>query len=757
MNAKYFPFIRRRGLLAGAVLGLVAVSLHADSGSSAGAASPQKKDAAVPAGGSEAFPVLDNYIRIGVGAPDITGDKAAYQEIFRTPYNGFAGIEDMHFSKDLKDSSFTIDGRALAGSNDYLGKFQLTKTDVGTFEAGYKRFRTFYDGVGGFFPTNKEWMPLANEALATDRAKFWAEGTINLPNMPVFKLKYANELRNGTKDSTIWGDSDFTGLAFNLAPNPVSPARKLVPGYLQLDERHQSFEASMSQTLGKTTYQVALIGDKTDNQDSRFVARFPNEVIPWSIAKLASAAQPAAKNLVAAKNWNNQVLLQQTDGESTSTTGVNAKLETAFNDMFTLHVGGNYQSLHADITGNRPLVTSTPTSTGVVPVTTATFTALTGTSHVKVYTGNAALDIKPVKDLFIQVAVRGEKEEISGASGYNVIAASGTPAVTLTTTPRVDWSKINQHSATPAVDLRYTGIKDLSLYFSGSKRNLRGGEQDTSSYNPLTATAGTLANNNNSEDHGDYKLGANWKVFSPLEVRAELFDKHHQYESAGYSVNLGDYYLLDSHFKGVKLTALAKPLPELSFTTRYVYQKGTMSVTGFLPIYSAYDSCDAKNYNISETIDWAPNKAMYVQVSGSIVFNTINTVYPRAGITPAVKNGSGVVTANAYSSNNVLQNSDNNYVTANALVGFVLTKDADVQAQYTYYKADNGDPQMAALTMPYGAASEESLVTVGIKFKLDERRVLNAKVGYADSTNDLTGGFTNFHGPLAYISIDYAL
>jgi hypothetical protein len=105
----------------------------------------------------------------------------------------------------------------------------------------------------------------------------------------------------------------------------------------------------------------------------------------------------------------------------------------------------------------------------------------------------------------------------------------------------------------------------------------------------------------------------------------------------------------------------------------------------------------------------------------------------------------------------VLQNSNNNYVTASALVGFVATKRADVQAQYTYYKADNGDPLLAALTQPYGAAATESMVTVGLKYRLDERRILNAKVGYADSQNDTTGGFTNFHGPLAYISLDYAL
>jgi hypothetical protein len=33
----------------------------------------------------------------------------------------------------------------------------------------------------------------------------------------------------------------------------------------------------------------------------------------------------------------------------------------------------------------------------------------------------------------------------------------------------------------------------------------------------------------------------------------------------------------------------------------------------------------------------------------------------------------------------------------------------------------------------------------------------NAKLGYFDAKNDTTGGNTNFRGPLAYVSLDYAL
>jgi hypothetical protein len=64
---------------------------------------------------------------------------------------------------------------------------------------------------------------------------------------------------------------------------------------------------------------------------------------------------------------------------------------------------------------------------------------------------------------------------------------------------------------------------------------------------------------------------------------------------------------------------------------------------------------------------------------------------------------------------------------------------------------------MAAYTMPYGAGAKESVVSAGVKHKFSDRCMGNAKVGYYDSKNDTTGGFTNFRGPVAYVSLDFAL
>lgn len=724
MNTKTFPVIRCAGVLSAGLLVLAGTQLRA----------ADKAEA-------DAFPKFESYIKVTGQAASISGSETSFQNRAKQPSSGGAGVEDLHIYKDLsKITSLVIDGKALTGTEDYLGSFKLTKNEVGSIDVGYKRFRTFYDGVGGFFPLNSQWMPLSDQDLHVDRAKFWAAATLNIPKAPVFSIRYENDLRTGRKDSTIWGDTDFTGLPNNNPP--ISPVRKLVPSFVDLGERHESIEATMRHTIGQTKVHVSLLGDRFNNVDTRFVTRFPGE------ARLFPT--PAATVLVPAANMGNQVVISETEGMSSKMSGVTAELSTPLSAKVTLKLNGNYELVHTTVSGSRPLITTTPTATGNVLITTNNYANLVGGTRVKNYVGNIGVDWKPSKVVVAKVALRAQDEYIRGSSSYDAIAASGTPATVIATTPRIGWAKVHQKVTTPVVELRYTGIKDLSLYFSGSKRDLNGVERNTSAYNPITAANGTLAIQNVSEDHGNYTLGANWKTSPFLTLRGEVYEKGHKNNTNGFESRIGDYYLLDSDYRGVKLTALARVSPQLGFTTRYVHQRGKMQVTGFLPTYPAYDSLNSKNHIISESIDWTPNKSFYAQVNGNVVFNVISTIYPRAGVTPAT------ATAIAFDSNKVLQNSDNNYCTAGLLTGWVVAKDTDAQLQYNYYRANNGNAVLSALTLPYGVAVKDTSVTLGLKHKFSATMIGHAKVGYFDSHNDTTGGRTNYRGPLAYASIEHA-
>ena len=705
------------------------------------------------AGSTDAVPTFDNYVKIGAFGTDLTGNEAAFQARNRQA-TGTVGIEDMYFAKDLdKETSLQIDGHALAITGDYLAKFVVTKNDVGSVEMGYKSFRTYYDGVGGFFPLNKYWSTLSPEDLHVDRNKFWAEAKINLPNLPVFTVRYTNETRSGQKDSTIWGSSDFTGLSILGAP--ITQYRKMAPSYINLDERLQTLEASAVHTIGKTTLTARLTWETVANNDTRYVTNFPGEVVPWAIASLPSASQNAAKALVSPANWNNQAITVQTDGNSGDTFSARLESLTVFTDKIKLTAGVNYQNINNDFTGSRPITTSTPTAVGVVYVTPNTNQNLLGNSAGDIYTGSVSLQLNPTSNWQATVALRGEDSYIKSTAAMTNLAASTnttTGVVTYTSTPQLAGSRVKETSWTPVLDVTYTGISNLSLYGSASKQMVTG---DKYYLNPYSVATGPTTSSyellNGKDHHTNLNIGANWRQSSFLTLRTDVFYKDGLLGSTGYGVCLGDNFQLASQFTGVKVTAIVRPNETLTSTTRYIYQKGKMQVTGLLPTYPEYDSCNAENNTIAETIDWTPSTQFYVQANLDVVFNHIGSVYPRAGVVAAAG------TTPAWDANQVLQNANNNYVTGSLLAGRVLTKDDDLLLKYTYYKASNNDAKLAPITMPFGSDAEENVVSVGLKHKFSATCVGDAKVGYIDSKNVLTGGNTNFRGPMGYVSMTFAL
>ena len=739
MNATHHSFLRPAGLLAGATLALSAFG----AGNSAAEA--------------DAFPLFDNnYITVSGQGASLNGDKAAFQARTQQSKSGNYGIEDLRIGKDLsKDVTVQIDGKALGVTDDYLGSVLLTKNDVGSVEFGYKRFRTYYDGVGGFFPVNNQWMPLGNEALHVDRGQFWFDAKVTLPNKPVFEIRYTNELRDGMKDTTIWGGTDITGIP-NVLPNPNPagtnqlltnvPTRKLVAGVTQIGERHQILEASVKQKIGNTSFELKLTGDEVNNLDTRIVLNSPGEVKPFP--------SPTAQTVIAGRDYNNQVLYTQFDGIDAKTLGVMGTTETVLSPALTLRTALGYQLLNSDISGGRPLLTLTPTPAapaGVIVATDKHF-GLIGGTRSKVYTGKIALDYKAAKDLNINIALRGEDLYTKSTAYYIALASAqsgSSGAITYTSTPNAESSRIKEQVLTPALDIRYTGIQNIALYASASDR-INSGDERLLSVNALTAAVGGVANNDTSENYGNYTLGANWRESASLTLRGELFRKNHLTKADGYSTNLGDNYALENQFTGVKLTSIAKATDTVSATTRYIYQKGKMQVTGFLPGYEQYDSMNATNHTISETIDWNPKPQFYAQGNLNLVYNVIDTIYPTAGGTPATATVAG------YDSNKIVQNSNNNYVTVSVLAGWVIDKEDDFQVQGNYYRADNGNTALAYWTMPYGVVAKDYSVTVGLKHKFDAKTVGNFKVGYFHSDNQTTGGMTNYRGPLVCVTLERA-
>jgi hypothetical protein len=668
------------------------------------------------------------------------------------PESGSYGIEALHFTKDVNsDTTMEVDGRALMGAEDYLASIKLVKNEVGTFDMGYKSFRTFYDGIGGFFPTGNTWMPLGTEELHTDRGRFWVSGTIAMPNMPVFQISYTDETRTGRKDSTIWGDTDQTGIPiYNVGSlNPVSANKKVDAAWTDLDEHQKTFTASVKHTMGNTEVDFEIINNNSDFTNTRNMERYKNELRPYPTYPTTPPAF-----LINPLQANNQIIGYDTQMSDATVWTYTGNFTTKMSDQLSVFGGLSYQDAGADIGGDRQMTLYINTTPGIVTAVGGfvgsggrppySYKTVSGRTTEEILTGNLGLTYKPQHDLQMTLAVKGEDLDMSGHNQVVYISNSinqATGAVTPVLVNAQNEAKRTEQSWVPELDVRYTGVKDLALYANLDYRMSPGDEYGYSQGVTTGGGAGApvVSYDNTDFNHGHYKFGANWMINAMLEARAEIFYKDHQNKFTGYNTSLGGRYVLGYEFQGYKLTGIIRPTSTMTFTTRYVGQAGTMNTT--VDAGMEYESMDSTNHMFGETFDWNPNSQVYVQANLNVVFNTISTAYPKAG-------GTG---------NDVLRNSDNNYINGNIVAGFVMNKTMDALLEYTFYNADNYDPLAPPSAVPYGAGVKEYTVTAGLKVKLSDQMIGNVKLGYFDSRSDMTGGNTNFKGPMAYVSLDYAL
>ena len=714
---------------------------------------------------TDAFPAFENHIKISGQVPSIDGDEAAFQARTQQKSSGGLGVEELHLVKELeKDASLTIDGRALSQSEDYFLGFKYAKNEIGSFNFGYKTFRTYYDGVGGFFPTTNSFKALDKQDLHIDRGELWAEMKVALPNAPEFILRYTNGTRTGKKDSIGWGDTDNAGQTYRLlngdlaGANSNATVRKNMPSYYDISERHETLEGIVRHTVGKTKMQLTLLGEKARKDNFHFVARFPGEtlgVMPGSTVIVAPVAlvTPASQWMT----FNNQVTQATYDNQNTTTKAVIFTTVTELSPKLSFDADAKYEYVSADFSGDRQTVTNAPI-TGNVTRTLVAFPVLNlnGYSNAELWAAKAALDYKASDTFNAKFGLRYLQENTYGKSGFDVLTASTAVVPVYATTPRLQNAHVDEDSYVPELELRYSGLKDLALYMNITDKIGSGTEDQMPAYNPLTTTSTSVIYKDVTEDNIDFTIGGNWQAMSVFSARVEVFIKDHSYQATGWNTNLnaptapttGNNYQLDGQFYGTKLTGVVKPLDVLSITGRYIYQKGERQVTGYLPLYPSYDSMESETHNFGVSVDWNPNKQFFVQANVDVVFDIMKT----ASLHDLSVAASGVIPASR-----MVKPSENNYETASLLAGMAVSKTDDVRIRYTYYHADNYNAQLALYTQPYGASARESSMSAEIRHKFSDRCVGSAKIGYYDSKNDTTGGYTNFKGPVGYLSLDYAL
>ena len=654
-----------------------------------------------------------NWVEFGFGNTFIEGDKARFMQRTGIKRDAFGGIEDLHFEQDVgKRGLFTLDGRAIAENHDYSIRLGLSLPDTAFFRAGYREFRTWYDGSGGFFPQNDRWFnTIFDEQLAIDRKEAFFEAGLRLPDIPQITVRYAYQVRDGDKPSLVWGDSNLTG-GFGT--------RAVVPSFWEIDEKRHIVDLDVLHTFGNTDVGIGGRWEIFDNNNSRNMRRRPFE--------------PQDRHLT------------QKDGFEGDLFNLHASTETRINEKLRFTTGASYTTMDTDISGSRIY------GGGYDPVYDPVFgrrqqrdegfLGLHGGSNLKQYLANINLMWTPFDTLAIVPGLRVEKQDIDSESDFLETNVGAPPTLPSTQEELAAESERDILDVSESIELRFTGITNWLFYARG---NWMQGEGDLREVETLVETARVdlLRDTDFEREAQKYTVGANWYPLRSLNMGVQYYHKirnedydHSQDTTTNRTGNRYPAFLIAQDFTtdDVNFRVTWRPWRNVTLVSRYDFQYSTIDMMGDgLP---EQESANITTHIFSQSVSWIPWHRLYLQ--GAVTWALDETDTPS-------DHALGGAT-------NVAPDLRNNYWNFSAGAGLVLDNKTDLQLNYFYYLADNYVDN-SLYSQPYGADSQEHTVSVALIRRFTERIRWSIRYGFFTNDDHTSGGHNNYKSHLVYSTL----
>lgn len=621
-----------------------------------------------------------NWIELSVGGADVKGNDAAFQHRHGSNGDFFGGISSFRFENMTDDGIFLLDGHALFGLDDYKINLSYVKDDVGFVRFGFKQYKKWYDGSGGYAgpgtaPPN-DWISLYDDELSLERGEIWFQGGLRMADVPQLTLTYRHLWREGMKDSTSWGRA----------------VRGNVPSFYDLDETQDIIELDFLHTMGNTDLGIGLSYQNIKYDNTRNMNQGPGAAI-GSDRKVA-----------------------QTDKYDGDIFNAHIFTETRFNERMLLSFGYSYTSLESDFSGDR---FSTDSVTGAnYTHQDHAYTALLGNAESMLNVFNANFWWNPVDDLVIVPSFRAEFYE-QDVEAYHLGGVRGKPGLThdIDDSSHNEWKKFTEQ-----IELRYSGVENMLIYARATM------SQSDDDMNRMTLEDGVVDGTRVSESEIDlqkYVLGANWYACKGLTFAGQYYYRNRDQEFSHVTTGGEDAQLLqhntDTHDFNLRITW--RPMSNLTFVTRYDYQQTDIENQAAIGT-AAIDVADITKHIFSESVTWSPTSWMYLQGS----FHYIES---ETATKSDIQVGAQVVDWN------------NDYWIASLNAGFQLDKKTMLTVGYSYYEVDNYVDNSLVGT-PYGSQATDHSVTIRLTRQLTDNMIWNLNYGYFKSDDDAFAGFNDY-------------
>jgi hypothetical protein len=638
------------------------------------------------------------WFDITVGGAQVSGNSSEFRRRFGVPDGLIGGASSFYWEQYVGDNGqFSIAGRGLFGNHDYDLTLEYLDFEKGSIRAGYREFRTWYNDGGGFYPPRDSWFPLDRE-LFVDRREAWFEGHLTLEDWPELRIRYSRQFRDGTMDSLLW------------APANLADARGISPSFRGLDEDRNVISLDATHNFGNTDVGLGFRYEGGDQNNRVYERHNPDAA--------------------------DESRVTQTDQVDTSLFNTHGFTETRFNDEWMLTTGYSYTTLDTDIGGSRIFGAIYDPLYDPALARGNGYLGLTGGGQLEQHVLMVNLLHLPWEHLSIVPSIRLERQDLGGRSTWQ--DTPGGVGIFQQATSEQSFVDVSER-----LEARYTGWNRWVVYARGEWLQGDGALWERQ----VALTSGNVdlfRDSDFSRLNQKYTAGANWYPGGKFNAGFQYYHKQRNsdYEhSADSTSNLGGNrfpaYLRDQDFAtdDVNLRLTWRARNNLTLVSRYDYQQS--QVDSRVDQLRSLETADLTTHVLSQSLSWNPWSRLYLLGSVSYVVDTTRS--PANGDTAPA---------------NLLLESENDYWTASASVGYALSQKTDIEAQYTYFRADNYVDN-SAVSLPYGAGAEDHGITMRLIRRIKENLRLLLTYGYYTHDDETYGGNLDYDAHLVSSTLQY--
>ena len=652
-----------------------------------------------------------NWLELGAGGFITHGNQPQFQQRSQTPGTAYGGIEDLHVKGNIdKTTTVTVDGRALFNDDDYKLNIAIEREKTGYLRFGYREFRTWSNGDGGFYPPSGENYPLPGNALALDRGELFIEGGLTLEKKPKITFKYTHTFREGDKGSTSWG---------YVHPAGGATVQGLSPTINHIDEHGDAFQLDITHEIKATTLGAGMRYENGKLNEGLKINQYPGEPVQEKITDQQGTSYDLFNGHFSSETWLKKNLM--------------------------LSSGLSYSHVEDTYSGSRVYGSEFGAGYTPNPQNGFGYYGLSGSARMDDYILDLNLFTIPWKNVTIIPSVRVEKQDWDADSAGTGTLSDFTPT---TFTGHGDRGMLDVRER---LDVRYSGITNWVLYARGE---LTEGNGDLTARGgmPVINGIGVSPIQQETDDYRlfqKYSAGARWYPARRLAIDVGGYYKLDQYgynnpvdstPNGASSFDRYPGYLTGQTFEtyDASLRVTLRPCRTVNLVTRYEYQWSTVQtkpdpISGLPEV----ESSKLTSQILGQDVSWTPWSRLYLQAGFNYVLSTTTT--PDSNYTPLTP---------------ALLASQNDYWTLNFSSSFVLNDKTDLNLGYFYYQANNYFNN-SAYGVPYGADAQEHSVSVAIIHRLRQNIRLILRYGYYHYDDEAFQGHRSYEAQVVSTSLQY--